>query len=260
MAMAWPEARDPIDAVCAVADGVGGHAAGDFASAIAVARLTAELRRAPNRREVNPTDRQSSYDLEGLLTATLLRANQEILEFGRQDPAAAGLGTTATVAVLSGEELLVANVGDSRAYLIGHEESQVEQITRDHSWVAQKVAEGFIGAGEARFHPNRNVLTQALGFLRGAGIDIVRRRLPIGQTLLVCTDGLHDTLDSHEIFGGVSRAGSLVTAADNLTRAAQAKGGQDDITVVLMRTEHRLSRPRSASLSSVGLAEDTPWP
>lgn len=205
-----------IPPLFAVADGMGGHEAGEIASEITVNTL-AEL--AP-----------SHLDAEGL-TAAVEAANYNVMKAPRQGIGRDGMGTTLTAAMLEGERLLIAQVGDSRAYLLhkGH----LQQITRDHSLMADLIEAGQITPEEARVHPNRSVITRAIGSDIHMRPDIYELNVDAGDRILLCSDGLSSMISNNAIESIMRRQSDAQHCADELVNAALENGGADNVTVVV---------------------------
>lgn len=205
-----------IPPLFAVADGMGGHEAGEIASEITVNTL-AEL--AP-----------SHLDAEGL-TAAVEAANYNVMKAPRQGIGRDGMGTTLTAAMLEGERLLIAQVGDSRAYLLhkGH----LQQITRDHSLMADLIEAGQITPEEARVHPNRSVITRAIGSDEHMRPDIYELNVDAGDRILLCSDGLSSMISNNAIESIMRRQSDAQHCADELVTAALENGGADNVTVVV---------------------------
>lgn len=205
-----------IPPLFAVADGMGGHKAGEIASEITVNTL-AEL--AP-----------SHLDAEGL-TAAVEAANYNVMKAPRQGIGRDGMGTTLTAAMLEGERLLIAQVGDSRAYLLhkGH----LQQITRDHSLMADLIEAGQITPEEARVHPNRSVITRAIGSDIHMRPDIYELNVDAGDRILLCSDGLSSMISNNAIESIMRRQSDAQHCADELVTAALENGGADNVTVVV---------------------------
>ena len=205
-----------IPPLFAVADGMGGHEAGEIASEITVNTL-AEL--AP-----------SHLDAEGL-TAAVEAANYNVMKAPRQGIGRDGMGTTLTAAMLEGERLLIAQVGDSRAYLLhkGH----LQQITRDHTLMADLIEAGQITPEEARVHPNRSVITRAIGSDIHMRPDIYELNVDAGDRILLCSDGLSSMISNNAIESIMRRQSDAQHCADELVTAALENGGADNVTVVV---------------------------
>jgi protein phosphatase len=211
--------------VFAVADGMGGHAAGEVASRIAVEAL-ADLARHPAS---GPDD----------LTAALHEANRRILESQSRATEQRGMGTTVTGLTLvragGSEHWVVFNVGDSRVYHVA--DGGLSQVTRDHSEVRELVDAGLIDAAEAARHPLRNIITRSLGSDRAPAVDSWELPPTPGERFVVCSDGLSNELDDEEILRVVHTYPDPQTAADHLVGAAVRAGGRDNVTVVVVAVD-----------------------
>jgi PPM family protein phosphatase len=208
--------RDPP--LFAVADGMGGAQAGEVASRLAAAAF----------REFHGAD---ELDPEERLVAIIQEANRRILERARSDAEASGMGTTITAALVSGSGVAVGHVGDSRAYRL--REGRLEQLTEDHSLVADLVRSGRLTPEEADTHPQRSVITRALGTDREVDVDTFTVEAAPGDVFLLCSDGLTTMVDDEEVSQTVASADTLDQAAKGLVKAANRAGGEDNITVVL---------------------------
>lgn len=200
-----------------VADGMGGHAAGEIASEIAV-RTISEL--APD-----------TADTEALSKA-VEQANRNIINAPLSGNGREGMGTTCTAAILDGTHLAIAQVGDSRAYLLHN--GRLSQITRDHSLVANMVEAGQLTPDEARIHPNRSVITRALGNDPTTTPDLYEINVEEGDRLLLCTDGLSSMLEDDEIQAVMNRISDPQQCASMLVSGALVAGGLDNVTVVIV--------------------------
>jgi len=200
----------------AVADGMGGHQAGEVASRLAAAAL---------REDVEPAG--GTERIEELIR----EANRRIWQHSKEDVTASGMGTTVTAARVDGDSVTIGHVGDSRAYRI--REGQIEQLTEDHSLAAELERSGKLSAEEARMHPQRSVITRALGTDPDVEIDAFSVEGRPGDVYLICSDGLSSMVDDATILAVVEgRRSNLETAARELVRAANRSGGEDNITVV----------------------------
>ncbi|KKM12940.1 hypothetical protein SY88_01190 [Clostridiales bacterium PH28_bin88] len=203
-----------------VADGMGGHQAGDVASRLAVETIAAWI---PPAGVDNPPL---------MLAEAVSRANEAVYRQSRCRPDNQGMGTTVTAALVKDGILYVAHVGDSRAYLL--RQGAMEAITLDHSFVGELVRRGGITEAEAMDHPQRNMLTRALGIGPLVDADMAEVPLARGDFILLCTDGLSGVVEKEEIGMVVREAGNLQLALENLISLALAHGGSDNITVVLV--------------------------
>ena len=201
----------------AVADGMGGAQAGEVASKLAAAALS-------------DTDAGSLRGTERV-TSLFQEANRRVYERSATDPAVSGMGTTMTVALVEGDEVVIGHVGDSRAYLL--REGRIEQLTDDHSLVAELMKSGKLSAEEAETHPQRAVITRALGTDPDVDVDAFAVHAQAGDVFLICSDGLTTMVDDEEIVTLLQRHhGDLPRAAKALVAAANRHGGEDNITVV----------------------------
>lgn len=223
----WPQAPASLDSLIAlgghlfaVADGMGGHAAGDVAARTAIDALFQAY---------------YSYDEQAIdanLRAAIARGNEAIRQKASADTMLAGMGTTLVAAVLHEQTLTVAHVGDSRAYLF--REGHLERLTRDHSWVEEQRRAGVLNDEEARRHPYRNVVTRSLGPDRDAHPDLLHVDVQPHDLLLLCSDGLSNLLTDEELQRFMA-AYSLDEAADNMLELALERGAPDNVTFVLVQ-------------------------
>ena len=232
------------EALVAVADGMGGHAAGEVASQMSLDLLVASLKRA------------SAPD-ERALRDAFAQANAGVFQAASHNPEYRGMGTTLVVGLLTGGELIIGNVGDSRMYLLRND--KLERVTRDHSWVGEMVASNMLTEEQAANHPRRNVLTRALGVAASVESDLSRLKLRRGDRLMLCSDGLHGMVDDttiKRIIGGKSL--KLERAARELIELANKAGGTDNITVALARIDADLesSAAESAQDTTAARAPD----
>jgi len=203
-----------------VADGMGGHAAGEVASEIAVKTIE-EL--APHH-----------ADAEALGQA-VEQANRDIINAALSGQGRDGMGTTVTAAILERNRLVIAQVGDSRAYLLHN--GELTQLTRDHSLMANMIEAGQITPEEARYHPNRSVITRALGNDPDTVPDLYEINVEDGDRLLLCSDGLYSMLEDDEIAAVMRRVNDPQRCATMLVNGAIAAGGHDNVTVVVADAE-----------------------
>ncbi|HET7122416.1 MAG TPA: Stp1/IreP family PP2C-type Ser/Thr phosphatase [Solirubrobacterales bacterium] len=214
-----------------VADGMGGAQAGEVASKTAAESFAAGLPQAPPLRALEQT-------IEG--------ANRTIHELARKDPGLAGMGTTTTAAIvdLEAEEVAIGHVGDSRAYRL--RKGRLEQLTRDHSLVEEMRRKGQLTDAQAEDHPQRSIITRALGPEPEVQVDLQTVPAQPGDVFLICSDGLTTMLDDERIGRILARATSLQAALRALIDEANRAGGRDNITVVAFRVEDAAA-PRSAA-------------
>jgi len=213
-----------------VADGMGGHALGERASGIAARTIARHVLQAllPSLL-ANPNTEGERPVLQEMMEAAMNSANQAVFAGVPE-----GGGTTLTAALLMGEQVVLGHVGDSRAYLITPD--SFEQLTRDHSLVQRLQELGQLSAAEAAIHPQRNVLYRAVGQGDGLEIDVETRRMPPGASLLLCSDGLWGLVPNERIESLVRQAPSLQAACESLVSAANAAGGPDNITALMVQS------------------------
>jgi protein phosphatase len=204
-----------------VADGMGGAQAGEVASAMAVQEFHEEL-----------PDQGSA---EERLTTRIRSANRRIYELSRTEHERAGMGTTLTAVYVEDEVLAVAHVGDSRAYIF--RDGKLARLTQDHSLVEELVRQGKLTQAQAAEHPQRSIITRALGIEGDVEVDTWTYPLRAGDVVLLCSDGLTSMIDEHRIAEILAGEHSLESAGDKLIDAANDAGGRDNITVVLFRLE-----------------------
>jgi PPM family protein phosphatase len=206
----------------AVADGMGGAQAGEVASRLAAGAF----REYHDAYRLEPAER---------VEAIIQEANRRIYERARTDSEASGMGTTVTAAILTNGRVSIGHVGDSRAYRIRN--GELEQLTEDHSLVADLMRSGRLTPEEADAHPQRSVITRALGTDAEVDVDTVTIDVEPGDLFLLCSDGLTTMVPEEDILRLVEEAGTLDEAARSLVRAANSGGGEDNITVVLFKVE-----------------------
>jgi protein phosphatase len=205
----------------AVADGMGGAQAGEVASRMAV--------------EAFERADESGASPEELLRRTAQEANREIFDLAQGDSSRSGMGTTLTAALLHGDEISFGHVGDSRAYVF--REGKLKQITNDHSLVEELRRQGKLTRDQAAEHPQRSVITRALGPEPNVDVDTMTFSARPGDVFLLCSDGLTTMLEDEDVAAILARESDLHKAARRLVRAANERGGRDNITVVLFRLE-----------------------
>ncbi len=203
-----------------VADGMGGHNAGEYASRFTVDKMV----------EVISQNRQQ--EPVAAMREALTEANSQLLEEAGADPSKSGMGTTVVAATVIGDLLHVANIGDSRLYVIDHE--AIRQITRDHSLVEEMVRLGEMDKAAAKVHPDKNIITRAIGVTRELAVDFFEVELRPGDMILLCSDGLTNMVEDEEIKEIVLEQKNIVEKAEKLINTANENGGKDNITVVLI--------------------------
>jgi serine/threonine protein phosphatase PrpC len=219
-----------------VADGMGGHAAGEIASRIAVDSISEFILHTKEDDGTWPHAYDEQYTrTTNRLMAALRMANQRVLEAMKKDARLRGMGTTVVACMADEEKMSVAHVGDSRAYLI--RDNQLSRITNDHSWVFEQVQAGMLTEAEAEKHPLRNVITRALGGALQVTPDASEIASQPGDVYLLCSDGLTGMVPENEILRLVTaNNGDLKAACQQLIDAANERGGLDNVTAVLVRT------------------------
>lgn len=219
-----------------VADGMGGHAAGEVASRLAADEI---FRAFGGRSNLKQETWPDHWDMKrsttaNLLVDSILAGHERVTNAVSRDQNLKGMGTTVVVAVhpAASRNLVVCHVGDSRAYRLRH--GKLDILTEDHSWVHEQVAAGFLTEEAARTHPLKNVVTQALGGSAEPKVDFLETELMNGDLYLLCSDGLNSMLTDDEIAEIVGSEGSLEDRADRLVNSANEHGGNDNITIVLL--------------------------
>jgi protein phosphatase len=208
-----------------VADGMGGHNAGEVASSIAIHTIADYIGKRMN-------SHIDEAHMECILKDAIVQANTDIYNEAQDNISCSGMGTTVTAAMISGDIALIGHVGDSRAYIFIN--NKLHRITNDHSLVAELVKNGTITEDEAQHHPQKNVITRALGAKDSVNIDIERVEAAEG-TILLCTDGLSNMLSDDEIEKVLNDAHDIDDAAHKLVDLANNLGGYDNITVAAAR-------------------------
>mgnify|MGYP000633335273 FL=1 len=203
-----------------VADGMGGHKAGDYASMHTVDRFVEVIR-----------ELGEEHGVQDAINEAVTAANAYIYQRSRENSNLSGMGTTLVLASCIGNEAIVANIGDSRLYLVN---DAMTQITRDHSLVEEMVTLGGIDREMARNHPDKNIITRAVGVKEKVAADFFEVDLTKGDKLLLCSDGLTNMLRDEEIYQIIQENKELEQAAKALVDAANENGGRDNIAVVLV--------------------------
>ena len=229
-AHAWVSSHDVPTALLIVADGIGGdnHPAGDIASALAATTISESLRPelSPVTSTFLPIER-----LQDKLRLAIQRANATIYNEGRRNPKLNDMGTTVACVLVRGMQAVLAHVGDSRIYL--HSNAVLTQLTNDHSAVSELVQKGFLEPDEIYNHPDRHIITRALGITPQVKIDIKTIDLTPGDRLLLCTDGLWEMLYDFRIAHILRAARTAQKAVNTLISTAMDHGGVDNIGVVV---------------------------
>jgi len=230
---------DEVNGVYLVADGMGGHAAGEVASRLAAETITSTFNEHVDTlmNETWPEHWNIARSATANLLVDAIRAGHERVTMAvNSDPNLKGMGTTVVAAVhpSASRQLIVCHVGDSRAYRLRTNDLQL--LTEDHSWVHEQVAAGFLTEEAARSHPLKNVVTQALGGSAEPKVDILETELRDGDLYVLCSDGLNSMLSDGEIREIMVGGGTLEEMAQRLIVRANEKGGTDNVTVILLRS------------------------
>lgn len=200
------------------ADGMGGHRAGDHASKLCVENIVKSISNSLHSTPVT------------VFNEAIMTANKVVYEEARQNPQYEGMGTTVVACTLLGKTLYVANIGDSRLYVISDE---IKQVTSDHSLVEEMVKKGDITEREARIHPQKNIITRALGIDDKVRADYFEISVETSDIVLLCTDGLTNMIEDDDIEYIVKHSSSIEKAVNSLVAKANENGGYDNITVIL---------------------------
>ena len=203
-----------------VADGMGGHKAGEYASRYTIERIVASVAR------------NNGDEPVAVLRAAIDKANELLIMEAREDESKYGMGTTVVAATIIGNKMIVANVGDSRLYVIGN---GIRQITRDHSLVEEMVRMGGMDADQAKEHPDKNIITRAIGASESVEPDFFEVELEKNDLVLLCSDGLTNMVDDKEIGQILLDQTSLESQVITMINTANRNGGRDNITVIIIR-------------------------
>lgn len=225
-----------------VADGMGGHAAGEVASRVASDEIVRSYKQESEDTEATwPEHWDPDHSaIANKIVDAIVAGHYRVTTVMNKDAELKGMGTTVVVAAhhFGDNKVIICHVGDSRAYRYRH--GRLELLTRDHSWVHEQVSAGFLTEDAARTHPLKNVVTQALGGSSEPSVDVLETVIEDGDLYLLCSDGLNSMLTDDEITSLLAEDGTLEQTCTRLIDAANARGGNDNISVVLLR-------PRRAS-------------
>jgi serine/threonine protein phosphatase PrpC len=217
-----------------VADGMGGAQAGEHASRLAVETVRDIIRNNPEIRN-NPGIRSNPDGaIPDQLVDAFIEANRRVMQAAEADPRLEGMGTTLVAALQRGDDLVIASVGDSRAYLF--EQGRLQQLTEDQTWVNEVGRRLGLEEGMLKNHPMRHVLTMAVGVSDQLRVHSYQLKPSPGVQLLLCTDGLHGVASQEQIEKALASDASLEAKCGQLIASARAQGGPDNITAVLLRT------------------------
>jgi protein phosphatase len=215
----------PEEGLYIVADGMGGRAAGEVAAAMVIQQLPELI-----KEKISADADVGSEKIQGLLTEILELVSRQIYEAGLSRRSQQGMGSTVVLCLIRGKKIIVANVGDSRAYLLRGQ--TLERLTKDHSVFQQLVDQGLVPEQAQRGHPARFQLTQCMGQPDKVVPGIAVRELASGDLFLLCTDGLHDMLNDTHILKIISQSPVPLNTCSELLAAANRSGGLDNVTVV----------------------------
>jgi protein phosphatase len=207
-----------------VADGMGGHAAGEVASEMAVQIV---------QRELAPTDDLDGEGIVKLVAGALRKANRAIHDRTLTEVDKQGMGTTASVLLLTGTRYIIGQIGDSRVYLL--RDGQFSQITKDHSYVQEQVDAGFLTPEQARYHPYSNVITRCVGASSEVEPDIYRGEARVGDLYLVASDGLTGMVDDRRLAQLLASRAEPDRKVQSLIAEANGRGGLDNITAIIVQ-------------------------
>ena len=213
----------PVGSFCnlyIVADGMGGHKAGDHASKLCVSSMVESISESAHKTPVT------------IFEEAVIAANNVVYKKAKENIEFEGMGTTMVACTLQDNTLYVANIGDSRLYLI---DDSIKQITNDHSLVEEMVKNGNITESEARIHPRKNVITRALGIDESVRADYFEINVKESDMILMCSDGLSNMIEDEDMEYIIKHSSSLENAVENLVIKANENGGNDNITVILAK-------------------------
>jgi protein phosphatase len=220
--------------IAVLADGMGGYNAGEVASGIATNAFRIYLEHRLN--DIDYMHRApSSKVLQRLMVEAAYTANMQILETARDQPEFSGMGTTLVAALFHQNTIVLAHVGDSRAYRLRH--GTLLQLTRDHSQLQEQIDAGLVSPEWARFAPNKNLITRALGVMSQIEVETSVHLIEEGDTYLLCSDGLSDMLAQAEIIELFNQKADVEFLCNRLVEAANNNGGRDNISVILARVD-----------------------
>lgn len=202
-----------------VADGMGGHNAGDFASRFTVENVVEAVKNSKETQKV------------AIIREAIEQTNRKLIEKAGEKEELAGMGTTIVVCTIEENQACIANVGDSRLYILGND---IKQVTKDHSLVEEMVRMGELDPENARIHPNKNIITRAIGAGEEVLVDFFTIPIEKGNRILMCSDGLTNMVEDEEIRLIVDRQQDLVDGVQQLIACANQNGGKDNIAVILI--------------------------
>ncbi|MEO6327113.1 MAG: Stp1/IreP family PP2C-type Ser/Thr phosphatase, partial [Thermoanaerobaculia bacterium] len=217
-----------------VADGMGGHAAGEVASRITVESIQEFIAGTEEEHENTwPFGFNNRFSLEGnRLTTAVEKANEKVMRAVQNRPELKGMGTTVVAALFDEDRATLVHVGDSRAYLMRG--GELKRLTDDHSWVQEQVNAGILSEDEAKFHPLKNVVTRALGGATHVAVDLIEVPISQGDRFLLCSDGLTGMVSDEEIIDRLRSSDSIDRIVRGLVDFANERGGVDNVTAIVV--------------------------
>lgn len=234
------------DRVYVVADGMGGHNHGEVASQIAVETILGFISESGDHDGTLPMGYDKGLKLHSnRLKRSIHLAHDEVLNAIRKDGSLLGMGTTVVGAIHDGRVITIAHVGDSRGYRL--RDGHLELLTQDHTWVNEQVVAGYLSEDQAKSHPLKNVVTRALGGDSEVVVDVIETVAQPGDLFLLCSDGLTTMLNDQEIHQRLAGQGELEDVCRRLIHDANARGGFDNVTVILMRVSEGSGEEPDAS-------------
>lgn len=207
-----------------IADGMGGHAAGEVASSLAANTIRDYI-----------IENKARTDYERLLKEAFEKANEVVYSEANKEQDYKSMGTTSVAAIILGDKVIIANVGDSRCYL--WRDGEMTQLTHDHSLVADLIRKGLLTEEDAKTHPERSAVTRAIGSAETVEVDIITEKIQAKDKVLLCSDGLTTMLEDEEIAAVVTSGGSSKIESEKLIALANEAGGYDNITITLFEVE-----------------------
>lgn len=226
-----------------LADGMGGYRAGEIASEIAVLMVATDVAEAMRDKSVRLRPKSLLQPESEMLIDAVEKANAAIYQISQEQPKCQGMGTTLVAGIFTNNKFVVGHIGDSRAYCL--RDGMLERLTVDHSLVQEQVAAGMLTEEQAKESDNRNLVTRALGIDPDVVLELHEHHVQVGDTYMMCSDGLTDMVSDEEIRIILAEAGSNIErAATNLIRFANEKGGKDNVSVVIAHIKKDFSSKR----------------
>lgn len=232
-ALVGSDAPNETDVLLAVADGMGGHRAGEIASEMAIVGLIAKL-------SYSDCAVSASDYIVSNLTRTIMELNKDIFYAAAAAPETRGMGTTLTAALIVGNVMTIGQVGDSKAYLLRN--GKIRQLTQDHNWLAELQTKGLFDYGQMRANWARSILTRAIGLAPNVDVDSATIEAMEGDVLLICSDGVHSEIGNDELVGLLANYDPQPSSRA-IVDLANTKGGHDNITAVVCRIDGLVPQP-----------------